>query len=192
MLTLGSLHHLATWRSMTYYAPWPFKEKGPDARTALFTIRDLAFHIEVLNGHRILSPESSRKPAEARRFLWWLENRHYPSSNPGLAMICKQERCVNPEHTVLSTSPRAYTPPPPKPPKPQVNQTPKPAPKPDRTSCMSAKLWYPTENAARQVANSIKNHKQYPYKCDLIFCGGWHLTKIKPGRYSGKKVGIWK
>jgi len=57
---------------------------------------------------------------------------------------------------------------------------------------MSAKLWYPTENAARQVASGIKHHKQYPYQCDLISCGGWHLTKIKPGKYTGKKVGIWK
>lgn len=192
-LTLSRLHRLTTWRPMTYYAAWPFKEKGPkDARAALSIIKNLACNIEVQGTHRILTKTSAHTPSQARRALWWLDNRNYPDSDPGLAMICKQERCVNPEHTVLATSPRAYAPPPPKPPKPQTSQAPKEATKPNRTNCMSAKLWYPTEGAARAFASSIKGRKQYPYKCDLIQCGGWHLTKIKPSKFARKKVGIWR
>jgi hypothetical protein len=197
MLTLHALYRLLTWRSREYYAPWPFGttegESSPTPNRILFIARDIAMNVDAAGGHRILARGCWTKVDRARKFLWWMENRKYPEHDPGLAMSCKADRCIAPDHTVLADSPSAYKPPPPKAKRPVLKLVPPlpEAPAITREGCISAKLRYPTEQLARQTANKVTGRRQYAYKCDLPGCGGWHLTKIKPGKYVRKKVGVW-
>jgi hypothetical protein len=188
-MRLSTLRWLLTYRHDGWYAPWPFLTKPPNVTVVA---AEIAGRISVYKGHRTLS-QSKITLSSARRFIWWLEGRDYPEHDPGLATICKVERCIAPAHLVLADSPLKYTPPPRPRPEPKVKPPHIPlreryrAEYNDRNRCLTAKIWYPTRDIAQTVGNGVKPQKNYAYDCPA--CDGWHLTKKKNFRI--KKIGAW-
>ena len=165
---------------------------------------------------RHIRTERGTETILARHMVWWMYGRLHPKTAHGLTTNCGEEKCIKlshlvlkPQHVVLGPEPR---------PIPEAVKVPKseqpPVPpripsgahtkldrysKSGREKCMSRKAYFTTESRARQKSREMNakrgqgSRKFYVYQCDLIGCGGWHLTHINPKKYNKgkKKVGSW-
>jgi len=145
----------------------------------------------------------------AKHIVWWMEGRKFPETANGLVPNCGEQKCIKLSHLVLKHSMGAYSPsarvkqPPVEAPKLEPKHVPtkkaaKPAPKlekGDRSKCITAKVYFATEKEAK-AKQSILNSKEvrgrgrrvYPYDTPCPYCGGWHLTKMKPGSYKKPNI----
>jgi hypothetical protein len=194
---------------------WPFPSPKPSNTDFLITqlIKgvvvegDHVFYIWDGQKRRHIRTSKGNETVLARHIVWWMEGRKHPKTANGLTTNCGEPKCIKLSHLILKHSTAVYGPSRNKGPVKVVNPEPKhvvkkkPAPvkekleKGDRSKCITAKVYFATEREASQKA-AILNSKEvrgngrrvYPYDSVCPYCLGWHLTKIKPGRYQKASI----
>lgn len=201
---------------------WPFP--SPEPPNPEYLVGELIKGVEVEGEHvfffwggqkrRHIRTPKGTETILARHMVWWMEGRKHPSVASGLTTNCGEPKCIKLSHLILRTPQTVLGPSKPAPVRvvPKAEQPPEPKhvvknrprktvpaqkfEKGDRTKCITRKVYFETEQLARQKCNTLnrpevrgRGRKVYPYPCPN--CNGFHTTKINPKKFKPKKVGNW-
>ena len=200
---------------------WPFPGDKPTniavhrLVTGMETTKDHIVYRDVPGGQTRGSVRGSgNRTWPAKMMVWWVSEKEWDQSRKlnSISQNCSYPRCVNPDHLTpvyqqqkqekptqgsadplpveYSGGPAVYQPKKKKRQKIRTEYN-------DRTKCVSAKIWFPSEEVAQETAAYYNKNLRKPgtvriygYQCD--WCGGGHHTKSDPKkRKTHKHVGSW-
>lgn len=189
---------------------WPFPSPEPSNVETLLV--ELASGVQVEGDHsfyfwnnqkrRHIRNSLGRETVLARHIVWWMYGKTYPKTANGLTTNCGEDKCLNINHLILKVvniphgPEKKCVPAPAKPSKPYIPHEEHDdfdhSLHYDRTSCISCKAYFKDERTARKEVRELNNRRGgrkrlFAYPCDLIGCGGWHLTKVNPKKYNKQK-----
>jgi hypothetical protein len=134
-----------------------------------------------------------------------MEGRKVPSMANGLTTTCGEPKCIKLNHLILRMPQIVHGPerPPVSAPETKCVSKKKVSPqkpalqleKLDRSKCPTAKGYFATQAEAQRHSRLLnspsvrgRGPRVYPYDTVCPYCLGFHLTKIKPGKYQKRSI----